>query len=122
MSELPTDVSHSAASASRFERVTTDDIALGELRRVVLKSGTKLCIGNAEGNLFAVCDECPHAGYALSEGELEGTTLRCIWHGATFSLPSGVAVSGPADESLKLFDVRATAGGVWVRIMDEVAP
>jgi len=110
----------SGSTAPRFERVTADDIAPGELRGVVLKNGKRLCIGNAGGNLFAVCDECPHAGYALSEGELEGTTLRCIWHGATFSLPSGVAVGGPADESLRLFDVRATAGAVWVRIEDEV--
>ena len=120
MSSLPTDAGVPAASPSRFERVTADDIAPGELRGVVLKNGRKLCVGNAHGALFAVCDECPHAGYSLSEGELEGTTLRCIWHGATFSLPSGVAVGGPVHEALKLYEVRATAGGVWIRIEDEV--
>lgn len=100
---------------SDFEQVSTNDLAPGELRAVLLANGTKLCLGNADGELFAVRDRCPHAEFSLSDGELEGTTLICAWHGARFDCANGDVLRGPADEPLALYPLRVSDGAIWVK-------
>ncbi len=100
---------------SDYERVAEDDLAVGELRPVLLADGTKLCLGNADGELFAVRDCCPHAEFPLSDGEIEGTELVCAWHGARFDCANGDVIKGPADEPLALYPVRIADGAIWVR-------
>jgi nitrite reductase/ring-hydroxylating ferredoxin subunit len=56
------------------------------------------------GDLFAVEDTCPHAGAALSTGELDGTVLTCPRHGSQFDVCSGRRVRGPADTDIRTFD------------------
>ncbi|MFP6655070.1 MAG: Rieske 2Fe-2S domain-containing protein, partial [Myxococcota bacterium] len=36
--------------------------------------------------VFAMEDNCPHAGFPLSEGELEGCTIICKAHGWPFDI------------------------------------
>ncbi len=100
---------------SAFERLSAADLEPGELRGVQFANGTKVCIGNADGTLFAVRDKCPHAEFPLSDGELDGRTLVCAWHGARFDCASGDVISGPADEPLALLEHQLTDGAVWVR-------
>lgn len=99
-----------------FERVTDDTLVDGELRAARLADGTPLCVGNAGGLLFAVRDECPHAGFPLSNGQLlPGARLECGWHGAQFDCRTGAVLEGPAEDPLALYDVRAVDGSVLVR-------
>ena len=109
-----------ARQTSGFERVTDDTLASGDLRAARLADGTSLCVGNADGQLFAVRDECPHSAFPLSSGQLlAGGRLECGWHGAQFDCRTGAVLEGPADDPLVRFEVRAEDGGVWVR-PDEV--
>jgi 3-phenylpropionate/trans-cinnamate dioxygenase ferredoxin component len=99
-----------------FERVAEDMLAEGELRAARLADGTPICVGNAGGTLFAVRDECPHSAFRLSDGAIiPGGRLECGWHGAQFDCRSGDVLEGPADEPLRLFEVRAAGDGIWVR-------
>jgi 3-phenylpropionate/trans-cinnamate dioxygenase ferredoxin component len=99
-----------------FERVTDDTLAPGELRAARLSDGTPLCVGNADGQLFAVRDECPHSAFPLSNGQLHsGARLECGWHGAQFDCRTGAVLEGPADNPLVRYKVRAVDGGIWVR-------
>jgi 3-phenylpropionate/trans-cinnamate dioxygenase ferredoxin subunit len=100
---------------SEFELVSADDLAPGELRAVLLADGTKICLGNARGELFAVRDRCPHAEFPLSDGELDGKELICAWHGARFDCTNGDVLRGPADEPLALYPLRVNDGAIWVR-------
>jgi 3-phenylpropionate/trans-cinnamate dioxygenase ferredoxin subunit len=98
-----------------FERVTDDTIGPGELRAAHLADGTPVCVGNADGHLFAVRDECPHSAFPLSNGTLlPGARLECGWHGAQFDCRTGAVLEGPADEPLVRYDVRSDAGGIFV--------
>jgi 3-phenylpropionate/trans-cinnamate dioxygenase ferredoxin subunit len=98
-----------------FERVLDSVIAEGELRAVHLADGTPVCVGNADGQLFAVRDECPHSAFPLSNGTLlPGARLECGWHGAQFDCRTGAVLEGPADEPLVRYEVRSDAGGVFV--------
>jgi 3-phenylpropionate/trans-cinnamate dioxygenase ferredoxin subunit len=98
-----------------FERVINDTLAPGELRPARLADGTPICVGNADGQLFAVLDECPHSAFPLSNGQLlPGARLECGWHGAQFDCRTGAVLEGPADDPLTRYDVRAGDGGIFV--------
>lgn len=102
-------------STQKFERVTDDTLAAGELRAARLSDGTPICVGNADGQLFAVRDECPHSAFPLSNGLLlPGARLECGWHGAQFDCRTGAVLQGPADDPLTRYDVRAENGAVLV--------
>jgi 3-phenylpropionate/trans-cinnamate dioxygenase ferredoxin subunit len=109
-------VTATAHTVDGFERARAADLAPGELRAAKLSDGTTVCVGNADGAFFAVCDECPHAGFPLSEGSLlEDGVLECAWHGTRFDCRTGVALREAAFEPLVRYDVRVADGGVWVR-------
>lgn len=66
LSEIPRD---------RGLRVEIDGIAVG-LYRVA-------------GAVYAMEDTCPHAGYPLHEGDLEGCVITCRAHGWPFDVRTG---------------------------------
>lgn len=99
-----------------YERVSDADIAAAELRAATFADGTAICLGNADGDLFAVQNACTHAAFALSDGTLlAGGVIECAWHGARFDCRTGVALQEPASDPLTRYDVRVAHGGVWVR-------
>jgi 3-phenylpropionate/trans-cinnamate dioxygenase ferredoxin subunit len=55
--------------------------------------------------VFAVADTCTHSEASLSEGEVTGNKIECWLHGAEFDLKTGKALTPPATESLKTFNV-----------------
>jgi len=67
--------------------------------------GEKVAIFNVNGTVLAIADTCSHRGGPLSEGEVEGTTVTCPWHGARFDLESGAALGPPAMQGVKRYEV-----------------
>ncbi|MDP9020609.1 MAG: Rieske 2Fe-2S domain-containing protein [Actinomycetota bacterium] len=74
--------------------------------------GTALAVANVDGTVCAVADECPHAGASLGEGTLDGWSLRCPLHGASFDVRTGEVVSGPATEAVRCHPVEVVDGVV----------
>jgi 3-phenylpropionate/trans-cinnamate dioxygenase ferredoxin subunit len=64
--------------------------------------------------LFAVEDRCTHDGENLAGAEVEGCEIICPRHFARFDLRTGEALTPPAYEPLKTFNVRVEAGRVLV--------
>lgn len=89
------------------------DVEPGTPHRVEL-DGTPICLVNLDGAVHAVHDTCTHAEYSMSEGWIEGDTIECPGHGATFSLTSGEALTPPATRPLPTFRVELRAGRVLV--------
>ena len=87
----------------------------GTLLPVTLLSGERVCVANVGGRLCAFADECPHAAFPMSSGEVlaDGTVL-CAWHGAQFDPRTGAVVRGPADAPLTVYAVRVADGDVLV--------
>ena len=56
--------------------------------------------------LFAVSAVCTHYGAALTDGLVSGSSARCPWHHACFSLKTGEALSAPAIDSLDRWSVK----------------
>jgi nitrite reductase (NADH) small subunit/3-phenylpropionate/trans-cinnamate dioxygenase ferredoxin subunit len=72
-----------------FVRVASkNELAPGSCTTV--KAGeTEVALFNVDGNFYAVHNTCKHRGGPLGEGDLEGTTVTCPWHGWTYDVTNG---------------------------------
>jgi 3-phenylpropionate/trans-cinnamate dioxygenase ferredoxin subunit len=68
--------------------------------------GTPVCVVKVAEEVFAVADTCTHAEASLAEGEVNGSKIECWLHGAEFDLKTGKALTPPATEALKTFNVK----------------
>ena len=91
------------------------DIPLGTLARVEV-AGQLICLANVDGAIYAVSDDCPHIGGALSDGELAGCVLTCPVHLARFDARTGKVLRGPAREDVPSYGVRIEGDDVYVAI------
>jgi 3-phenylpropionate/trans-cinnamate dioxygenase ferredoxin subunit len=78
--------------------------------------GRRLCVVNIEGAFYVIDDQCTHADYSLSEGDVweEEREIECPAHGSTFSLVTGEPQSLPATRPVRVYDVRVEGGDVIV--------
>jgi 3-phenylpropionate/trans-cinnamate dioxygenase ferredoxin component len=63
---------------------------------------------------YAVEDRCTHDGEPLEGGDVGGCEIVCPRHGSRFDLRSGEALTPPAYEPLRTFQVRIEGGRVLV--------
>ena len=75
-----------------------------------------LAVFNIEGKFYAMDDTCTHAGASLAEGAIAGGVVTCPWHGATFDIVTGAALSDPAYEGVKTYNVKVEGDEVFVEI------
>src|SRR5262245_12051785 len=67
------------------------------------------------GTLYALSAHCTHYHGPLADGLLVGTTVRCPWHHAHFSLETGEAIAAPALSPLSRWQVEERDGKVFVK-------
>ena len=78
--------------------------------------GVDVALVLAAGDVYAIRDECSHAAIALSEGEVDGTTLECWLHGSRFDLRTGHPTGLPATEPVPVYPVSVVGDDVLVDI------
>jgi nitrite reductase/ring-hydroxylating ferredoxin subunit len=67
------------------------------------------------GQVFALDNRCPHMGFPLDRGSIDGGILTCHWHHARFELGSGCTFDLWADD-VPTCPVEIRAGGeIWVK-------
>ena len=66
----------------------TTDIPTGRGKSVEI-NGKTVAVFNVDGNFYAINDTCAHRGGPLGEGELDGNTVTCPWHGWRYDVTSG---------------------------------
>ena len=98
------------------------DVKPGSARRVDI-DGHRIAIvriPNSEGpdDWYALGDECSHADYSLSEGDVweDEREIECPKHGSTFSLESGEAQTLPATRPVPVYTVRIDGDDVLVTL------
>jgi nitrite reductase/ring-hydroxylating ferredoxin subunit len=93
-----------------------DDASLGEGEaRCVEAGGAAVMVVRREGALYALSNRCSHRGGLLHEGELDGHTVQCPWHGSVFDVRDGALVRGPSAYPQPAWDTRVQAGRIEVR-------
>ena len=93
------------AEAGFVKVAQLDDLSPGEMMMVEV-GDDRILLANVEGKVHAIEDICSHAYASLSEGDLSGQEVECPLHGGAFDLVSGEAVTPPATESVKVYELR----------------
>ncbi|HUS43154.1 MAG TPA: Rieske 2Fe-2S domain-containing protein [Ilumatobacteraceae bacterium] len=93
---------------------TLDDIAVGTMKMITV-DGRRVCLVRTRDGLHAIDQACPHEGYGLTQGELDGDLVTCAWHNWKFRVTDGTCVQG--EESVQSHHVTvADDGAVQVSI------
>ena len=93
--------------------LSLDQIAEGKPVRIE-KDGKTICVARVGDEVFAVADTCTHSDASLSEGDVTGFKIECWLHGAEFDLRTGQALTPPATEALKTFNVKRTGNQLTI--------
>ena len=97
-----------------------EDIPVLGARRVARAQGMDAAVfRNAQDEVFAVLDRCPHKGGPLSQGIVFGTSVACPLHNWNIDLTSGCA-RGPDVGCVQKFSVKVEHGSVHL-VPEELA-
>ncbi|MBI1869432.1 non-heme iron oxygenase ferredoxin subunit [Candidatus Gottesmanbacteria bacterium] len=92
------------------------DIPEGSMKTFEV-NGKRIAIANVDGDFFAIDDTCTHEQCSLGgEGVLDGTTVVCGCHGASFDVTSGKVLSLPAPTDVASYEVKVEGEDIMVRI------
>jgi nitrite reductase/ring-hydroxylating ferredoxin subunit/uncharacterized membrane protein len=112
-------VDHTATSDQDQPKKYVDVLAASKLAEnkptKVTADGVDIVLVKQGDDIYALRETCTHLGGPLSEGKLEGDSIRCPWHGSRFCLKDGRVLDGPAVFPERVFDVRVREGRIEVR-------
>ena len=90
-----------------------DEFDAPDARRTVRVDGKQIAVFATAQGIMACNNRCPHEGYPLSEGTLDGECwLTCHWHNWKFNLKTGANLYG--GDKLRVYPVEVRDGKVWV--------
>jgi nitrite reductase/ring-hydroxylating ferredoxin subunit len=102
--------------ASEFVTVTTThQIPVGGLAAFNVR-GTRVAIANVGGTFYAFADTCTHEQCSLAEGDLAGTTVTCMCHGAEFDVRSGKVLAPPAPVPVNVYRTRIEGDALQIEV------
>jgi nitrite reductase/ring-hydroxylating ferredoxin subunit len=83
----------------------TVDVPVGRMV-VVDVAGVRVAVAKVQGVYYAFQDECTHEQCSLAEGDLAGTTVTCMCHGAAFDVRTGAVLAPPAVVPIQVYRTR----------------
>ncbi len=111
----------STDDADRAGRTTSavvahlDDLAEGEMKMAKVGERRVAVIRTASG-VHALDNACPHQGYGMVTGSLDGELITCQWHNWKFRVDTGECVIG--EEDLPCHPVSIDDGEVTVTVTE----
>jgi nitrite reductase/ring-hydroxylating ferredoxin subunit len=85
-----------------------DDLPIGSLKMVRV-DGHRLCLVRTSDGVFALDHACPHEGYGMTQGSLDGNLITCAWHNWKFRVDDGACLVG--EEDIRTHPVTIDEGG-----------
>jgi len=79
-------------------------------------NGSRVTVANVQGVYYAFDDECTHEQCSLAEGDLAGTTVTCMCHGAEFDVRSGEVLAPPAVVPVRVYRTRVEGDALHIEI------
>ena len=70
-----------------------DDMPVGSMKMVRVDDH-RLCLVRTSDGVFALDHACPHEGYGMTQGSLDGNLITCAWHNWKFRVDNGECVVG----------------------------
>jgi len=96
-----------------------DDLAVAAMKMVKV-DGHRLCLVRTSEGVFALDQACPHEGYGLTTGELDGDLITCAWHNWKFRVTDGACVLG--EEDVRTHPVEVADDGTLLVTFSEPDP
>jgi nitrite reductase/ring-hydroxylating ferredoxin subunit len=93
----------------------TADVPAGSTRAVDIDGERVLVVNVGDGEIHAVADRCGETPLPLRFGSVEGTELRCSWHGCRYDVRSGARLDRPGG-SARVYPVKVEGGEVHVAV------
>lgn len=93
----------------------TDQIPAGGLAAFDVR-GTSIAVANVGGTFYAFGDTCTHEQCSLAEGDLAGTTVTCMCHGAEFDVRSGKVLAPPAPLPVSVYRTRVEGDALQIEV------
>jgi nitrite reductase (NADH) small subunit len=95
-----------------------EDIPVLGSRRVARPRGMDVAVfRNAQDQVFALLDRCPHKGGPLSQGIVFGTSVACPLHNWTIGLEDGCA-NAPDAGCTQKFSVKLEGGVIHLNAQE----
>jgi len=69
-----------------------------------------------EDEIYAFDNRCPHMGFSLFLGSLNGKILRCGFHYAEFDVTSGKPLNKVTEKTLKKIAVKLVNSEIFVEV------
>jgi len=91
----------------------TTDLAIGGMK-MVRAGDRRLVLVRTESGFHALDNACPHQGYGLATGDLQGELLTCQWHNWKFCVGDGAALVG--EEAVACHPIRIDGDEILVEI------
>ena len=99
------------------------DVGMGQILPVEA-AGVKLLLTQVGATFYAAARKCPHLGFNLCRGSVEGRSVVCPLHKAKFDLATGEIERNPrllfikmkAKSALKVYPVRVLDNDIFVGI------
>lgn len=85
-----------------------DELPIGSMKMVRADSH-RLCLVRTSEGVFALAHACPHEGYGMTQGSLDGNLITCAWHNWKFRVDNGACVVG--EEAITTHPVSVDADG-----------
>jgi nitrite reductase/ring-hydroxylating ferredoxin subunit len=80
-------------------------------------AGKQIALFRRADRFYACNNRCPHEGYPLSEGDLDGNrVLTCNWHNWKFDLESGENLYG--GDRLGVYPVEVRGEEIWINLAE----
>jgi len=98
-----------------FKIAETKDVLKKQMQVFNVK-GQEILVINVEGKFYALENRCPHLGYPLFFGSLEGDTLICGFHSAKFNVRTGKSLGLVTSEPLKTFPVKIHDSSIFIEV------
>ncbi len=83
--------------------------------KLVAHGHLRVAIFRVDGALHAIDDHCPHEGWSLASGHLEGEVLTCAGHEWQIDVRSGVCLT-MRKYRVKRFEVIVDGDDLWLRL------
>ncbi|MCB0991428.1 MAG: Rieske (2Fe-2S) protein [Acidimicrobiales bacterium] len=91
------------------------ELAVGEMK--LAKVGDRrIVLACTEAGISAFDNACPHQGYGLATGSLDGEVVTCQWHNWKFRVGDGRCLVG--EEDVQSHPVSIEDGEVWVSVSE----
>ena len=101
------------ADASFIKVAQVGELRSGEMVAVTV-GYDQVLLTNIDGIFHAIDDVCSHAYACLSDGDLNGEEAACPLHGGSFNAITGVPMNPPAEEPLRVFQVKVDGDDIFV--------